>query len=121
MTPEQRVQMGKSVRDNIQFIQCAIEDDLSTRSEEYRQNFWQEFATEMKRRDLVQAEGDPPKEFTDEQAQAFGLQPCPFKAFIGVAYRAVPYDYLANLVDLNKRLELYVRWRAKKERIVSQG
>lgn len=112
LTTEQRVQMGKAVRDNISFIQLSIEDDCATRNEDYRQEFWAEFAHEMRRRDLVQAEGTlDNREFTDEDGIRFGQKECPFNQYKGIKYHAVPYDYLAFIVDSNKSLERYLRWR----------
>lgn len=118
---ETRITVNNHVRDWITMIQGELDSTVHPFSEEMKLNFWQEFATEMKRRDLVQAQGEPPKEMNDVQGHNFEISECSFGQYQGIRYRAIPYDYLAWLVDVNKKLELYVRWRAKKERIVSQG
>lgn len=115
ITIEDRVMIGHHVRSIVSLVEETVFVD-----EESKQHFWQEFAAEIKRRDLVQAQGEAPnemKELSDEQGEVFGLETVTFGKYNGIHWRAVPYDYIAWLVDLNKRLELYVRWRAKKEHI----
>lgn len=111
---EDRVEIGNKVKDLINVLQS----ELETNSDDYVGHYWNEIAEEIKRRDLLSANwfeaSTNVEEMTDQEGEAFGITLCPFKAFKDVNYRAVPYDYLANIVDLNKRLARYVRWRYKK-------
>lgn len=110
LTTEQRVEIGKKVR----FFFSLIEEELNDKfiHGEFADEFWIRFAEEMKRRDVLQAaDSSNNREFTDAEGHRFGQKECPFNQYKGVKYHAVPYDYLAFIVDSNKLLERYLRWR----------
>lgn len=107
LTTEQRVEIGKLVK----FYMDTIQEELIF-TKECREEFWIRFAEEMKRRDVLSAsDGSNNREFTDADGYRFGQKECPFNQYKGIKYHAVPYDYLAFIVDSNKELALYLRWR----------
>lgn len=77
--------------------------------------FWEVFADEMKRRDLLQADSVEvnDREFTIEQGQEYHNSICPFKQYAGQPYNNVPFEYLAWIADKNADLARYLRWRER--------
>lgn len=111
LTTQKRVDIGNLVRFYINTISEEL-DATNLHDEECREEFWIRFAEEMKRRDVLQASDESNnREFTDADGHRFGQKECPFNQYKGIKYHAVPYDYLAFIVDSNKSLELYLKWR----------
>lgn len=114
---EQRVRMGKKIREWIDLIEESGDTQEITNKNDYtesKQYFWYEFYYEMQRRGYINVTIPAEDDLTDEQGEEFGKQECPFNQYKGIAYRAVPYDYLAFIADGLKKLDRYVKWRFKK-------
>lgn len=101
MPDPESIATGKQVREFISFIG------------DQPPELWEEFALELKRRDLLQSyAAEPEEEMTIHQLQIFEKVEMPFGIHKGTQIKDIPYDYLCNLFDPNpfmKKLKLYIR------------
>lgn len=115
---ETRVEIGKEVKSWIDDLTVEVNGNLA--NEEELKYWWQEFVVELQRRGKITSSSQSPfNEMTDLQGDNFGKALCPFNKYKDIAYRAVSYDYLAFIVDSNKELERYLKWRFKKSSVPS--
>lgn len=109
---QQRIDFNKRVRETV--------DSILSLVGEQSPEFWEEFACELKRRDLLQAEDSssdsPLEDMNTLQAQKFEVVPMPFGKYKDTLIKDLPLDYLCNLLDPNdftKKLRKYVAYRQR--------
>lgn len=105
MNIEQRVSIGKQVREHLDFIG------------EQPQQFWDAFHDEMKRRELIHTLQQPKEEeLSIHQVHIFEDVLMPFGLYQRTKIKDIPYEYLCNLFDPSpfmKKLKKYLQYCLK--------